>query len=241
MKIETIIKKIDAIVKSNNKNKIILLKIMLDNECKKENPRIDIILKLLNEKIIPDQNTMDSLTIKWKRQCAFRYTIELREQIAELLTNYGYNPTKNDILNLASIDGEFKNVPKNYFEDPIFIKNLEKKSVKNYKFIYKKYFPMNILHEYLFKNKNFLGINNEETKIKIKKIDEILINNCIKPNQSVIKLLCNYECGKSIINFFVTKYKIKPKLETVLECKIPGEIRYLIEKIIKNNKKKVNE
>jgi hypothetical protein len=167
MKNETIIKNIDIIIKNNDPNKSIILKLMLDNECKKEKIDISIIAKLLNEKVIPDQNTMDSLTIKWKRKCAFCDTIEIREQIADMLMKYGYIPTKNDIFNLASIGGEFKNIPENYFNDINFVKDFKKRSITRNKFLYKKYFPLYNIHEYLKnQNMNFYGVNIDSIKIK---------------------------------------------------------------------------
>lgn len=77
---------------------------------------------------------------------------------------------------------------------------------------------------------------NNEIKPTIQAIDDILIKNNIKPDLLVIKLLCNY-CRKSIINYFISKYKIEPDLDTVLGCKLTDEARFLIEKIIKNNNK----
>ena len=45
MKNETTIKKIDNIIKNNNSNKVVLLKLFLDNECKKENPNTGCMVK----------------------------------------------------------------------------------------------------------------------------------------------------------------------------------------------------
>jgi hypothetical protein len=102
---------------------MINLKEILDQECKKEFPISEIIIDVLNNKINPDHKTMDCLINKFvkseyvleddedkdKNEHTDRkmYSYLRKEKIANILCRYGYVPSKDDVLNLAKIHGEF--------------------------------------------------------------------------------------------------------------------------------------
>lgn len=217
--------------KEEGKN-IFELKNMLDNECIKEYPVLDKIMDILNNKIVPDNNSMNNLLVKWIKKyqnIQNHYSLELRELIANLFVKYGYSIEKNDVINLAKIGGEFNLIPENILNDKVLLKKLDTLFSTTGLYLYYKYFPINVLKSYLWKN--------YYNSYDITLLTKIFAENNIIFDIEILKLFCSFDVDSKIINHFCKKFKIEPTLECLLSChKLPNTANFLIKKMIKIKK-----
>lgn len=204
---------------------MINLKDKLDEECKKEFPRSYIIIEILNDKIIPDQKTMNYLINKFIKSdyiqeedensenkiCYYdkkKYACFRKEKIANILCQYGYVPSKKDVLDLAKIKCEFNVLPNEYFVDKKFVDELQEICYENKKYMYYKYLLLN-------KFKNLLISKSDMTLTMLK---NLIIEHNIIPDVETIKIACKFKNSYYLIKYLIEKYNIIPNIECLINC-----------------------
>jgi hypothetical protein len=209
---------------------------LLDEECQKEELSEEVIYNLLNEKAIPDENNMNLILENFekflKKRAFYSEDAEFRTiiiNIANMFVNYGYVPTKQDMINLGLIRGQFTKYPKEYFEDPIFVDKIRNIVNDRRISLYGKELPLNDLDLTM----NLYGHHTTtEIKKKLKSLNT-------KPDKYIIKNLSYHPKNANTISALLDEYDIDIDFDCVFRYKeLHNNIKILCDRLQKQYEKK---
>lgn len=191
----------------------------------------NVIKNILDQKIQPDEKCIErmfenadakqeqpnqnvsSYAMRRRRYGQTTTTTPLSEseklkRKVEILINYGYNITKKDLLIITKggVQLEDKYVQKDFFNDPIFKKEMTDECNKN------------LLYIYGIEPNKYGLIEHCRRKASVSDIREYITKSKIQPDVECLREACKHRNNSAVIKMLTEKYSVEPDFECLINC-----------------------